>query len=354
MNSQIWTRLATGVGAAATPMGVGAGHQVAMEGGTGVATRSRIATAGHGDTPGSRIAMVGHGGDMPGAPAAMAGRGGDTPGTRAAMVGHTGVAVSSAVVAGNGEFGRVSLWHIFLVESRMECLRLMRSPAFAVPVVLFPLMFYALFGLVLGSRGQVASPEVARHMLATYIAFGCVAPGLFGIGVTVALDRDRGLLELKRALPMPPGVYLAAKLVMAMVFAGVVSILLMVMGATLGTVVLEIAQWTGLLILAVLGVIPFCGLGLLVGTLVKGQAAPAVLNLIYVPMSFLSGLWLPLSVLPHALAQLAPVWPAYHLAKLTQYVLGEGDTSFWPHVLDLVGISVAFFMLARRGLRKVR
>lgn len=168
------------------------------------------------------------------------------------------------------------------------------------------------------------------------------------------MDRDRGLLELKRALPMPPGVYLAAKLVMAMVFAAVVSILLMVMGATLGTVVLEIAQWTGLLILAVLGVIPFCGLGLLVGTLVKGQAAPAVLNLIYVPMSFLSGLWLPLSVLPHALAQLAPVWPAYHLAKLTQYVIGEGDTGFWPHVLNLAGMSVVFFLLARRGLRKVR
>jgi ABC-2 type transport system permease protein len=141
---------------------------------------------------------------------------------------------------------------------------------------------------------------------------------------------------------------------MAMVFAAVVSMLLMVMGATLGTVVLEIAQWTGLLILAVLGVIPFCGLGLLVGTLVKGQAAPAVLNLIYVPMSFLSGLWMPLSVLPHALARLAPVWPAYHLAGLTQYAVGEGDAGFWPHVLSLAGMSVVFFLLARRGLRKVR
>jgi ABC-2 type transport system permease protein len=233
-------------------------------------------------------------------------------------------------------------------------LRLLRTPAFAVPVVLFPLMFYGLFGLVLGSHGQQVSPEVSRHMLATFIAFGCVAPGLFGIGVTIAMDRDRGLLELKRALPMPPGIYLAAKMVVAMVFAAVVSILLMVMGATLGTVVLEIAQWTGLLILAVLGVVPFCGLGLLVGTLVKGQAAPAVLNLIYVPMSVLSGLWMPLSILPQALAQSAPVWPAYHLAKLTDYVVGVGGVGFWSHALDLSGMSVVFFFLARRGLRKVR
>ncbi|MDB6013370.1 MAG: hypothetical protein JWL65_5620 [Gammaproteobacteria bacterium] len=55
-------------------------------------------------------------------------------------------------------------------------------------------------------------------------------------------------------------IYLAAKLVTAMVFAAVVSILLMFLGATVGKVVLELAQWTGLFILAALGVIPFSGL----------------------------------------------------------------------------------------------
>lgn len=248
----------------------------------------------------------------------------------------------------------VSTWRIFLVEARMECLRLARSPSFAVPIILFPLMFYALFGLVLGGHGHADVPGAAAHMLANYIAFGCVAPGLFGIGVTVALDRDRGLFELKRALPMPAGTYLAAKLVTAMVFAAVVSLLLMLLGATVGKVVLGVAQWAGLFILAILGVIPFSGIGLAVGALVKGQAAPAVLNLIYVPMSFLSGLWMPLSVLPHAVAQVAPVWPAYHLARLAQYAVGEGGGEFLPHVLDLAGMSVLFFLVSRRALRKVR
>ena len=273
---------------------------------------------------------------------------------RPAFADASGAAAVGGADVGADDFGSVSMWRIFLMEARMECLRLMRSPAFAVPVVLFPLMFYALFGLVLGKHGPGADPAAARHMLATYIVFGCVAPGLFGIGVTVALDRDRGLLELKRALPMPPGMYLAAKLVTAMLFATVVSVLLMLLGATVGQVVLEIAQWAGLLILSVLGAIPFCGLGLMVGAAVKGQAAPAVLNLIYVPMSFLSGLWLPLSILPHTLTQLAPIWPAYHLAQLTPFVLGEGAAGFWIHVLTLVGMSAVFFVLARRGLRKVR
>lgn len=248
----------------------------------------------------------------------------------------------------------VATLRILLIEARMECLRLLRSPSFTVPIVLFPLMFYALFGLVLGGGHGVSDPGVARHMLATYIAFGCVAPGLFGIGVTVALDRDRGLLELKRALPMPAGTYLGAKLVTAVIFAAVVSLLLMLLGATLGKVVLERAQWAGLFVLAVLGVIPFCGLGLLVGSLAKGQAAAAILNLIYVPMSFLSGLWIPLSVLPHVLTQLAPAWPAYHLAQLAGYAVGERGGDFLFHVLDLAGMGVVFFAVSRRALRQVR
>ena len=248
---------------------------------------------------------------------------------------------------------RVSVLRVFLVETRMECIRLLRSPAFAVPIILFPLMFYGLFGLMLGNHGSATNPDAARYSLATFMAFGAIAPGLFGIGITVALDRDRGLLQLKRALPMPPGIYLAAKLVTSMVFVAVVSIALMLMASIIGKVVLELVQWVSLFILAVLGVIPFCGLGLMVGTLVKGQAAPAILNLIYVPMSFLAGIWVPLSVLPHFLAQLAPVWPAYHLTKLAQAVVGTGSTDLLPHVLDLVGMAALFFAVARRALRKL-
>jgi putative Mn2+ efflux pump MntP len=74
-------------------------------------------------------------------------------------------------------------------------------------------------------------------------------------GASVALDGVS--LNIERGQVW---IYLAAKLVTAMVFAAVVSILLMFIGATVGKVVLELAQWTGLFILAVLGVIPFSGL----------------------------------------------------------------------------------------------
>jgi ABC-2 type transport system permease protein len=236
---------------------------------------------------------------------------------------------------------------MLLCETRMEWLRLLRAPAFSVPTLVFPLMFYLLFGVALGAR----EPGTARHVLAALSAFGVMSPGLFGVGVTLAMDRERGLLELKRALPMPPGVYLGAKLIMAVLFACLVEIMMIFLAMMLGHVALTPLQWGELLFLAASGVLPFCALGLWVGTLARGQGAVAVLNLIYLPMSFLSGLWIPLSLLPQVLVQLAPLWPAYHLGQLALEVVGSGGKGeSLGHVLFLVALTGACLFLASRRL----
>ena len=48
-------------------------------------------------------------------------------------------------------------------------------------------------------------------MLGGYAVFGLVGAALFGIGVSTAADLSAGWLELKRASPMNPLAYLAAK-----------------------------------------------------------------------------------------------------------------------------------------------
>ncbi len=250
--------------------------------------------------------------------------------------------------------GGVSMLRILWLETRTEYLRLLRTPSFSVPIIGFPLLFYVLFGVMLSPPR--AGGAVGQAILGAFVVFGVMAPGLFGLGVTLAIDRDRGLLALKRALPMPAGTYLAAKLIMAMFFAVIVSVLLMLLAATLGHVALGILEVCELLALSALGVVPFCGLGLLIGTLTKGQAAPAVINLIYLPMSFLSGVLLPLTVLPRFIARLAPAWPAYQLDQLALAVVSRG--SEWSaglaarHALVLAGMTALFFVIARRRLER--
>lgn len=239
----------------------------------------------------------------------------------------------------------------YLLEARYEFLRLLRTPSFALPTILFPSMFYLLFGVALSS--SVHGIDAAKYLLATYSVFGVMAPGLFGFGVVVAMEREQGLLTLKRALPMPPGAYLFAKMAMAMLFAALITLLLMALAAGLGHVRMPLQNWLGLMCVDVVGVLPFCALGLFVGTLVGGQGAPAVVNLIYLPMSFLSGLWIPLPMLPKFLQQIAPLWPSTHLGQIALSVSGMGgDGRIVLHAAVLAGLTAVFFLIARRRLAR--
>lgn len=238
----------------------------------------------------------------------------------------------------------------YLQEARSEILRYLRNPGFLLPIILLPTVFYLMFGILLGSHN--VADNAAGHLLASYSTFGVMAPGLFGFGVSLALERESGLLTLKRALPMPPGAYLLGKMLMAMCVAVVVGALLLAMAIGMAHVPLSAAQVVGLLATDVLGVLPFCALGLLVGTVLKGQGAPGLLNMIYLPMAFLSGLWFPLQIMPKVLQQLAPIWPSYHLNALAMAAVGLSDAPRLPHVLVLAGCTVAFLWLAARRLRR--
>ena len=234
----------------------------------------------------------------------------------------------------------------YIAEARSECLRYLRAPGFILPMLLFSTVFYLMFGVLLNHG------DASRYLLASYSAFGIIGPGLFGFGVSLAIERDGGLLTLKRALPMPPGAYLLGKMAMAMLAATVVTVLLLLIGVLLAHVVLGWQQMVALMLCGMFGVLPFCALGMLVGTLIKGQGAPGLLNLVYLPMAFLSGLWLPLSMLPPVLQKLAPVWPSYHLNQLTLAAVGMNHGALLPHVLVLAGYTVVFLSVAVRRLRR--
>lgn len=242
-----------------------------------------------------------------------------------------------------------SPWRCYVLEARYELLRQLREPAFVLPTLLFPTAFYLLFGVLL-SRSAAA----AEYMLAGYGVFGIMGAALFGFGAGIAHERERGLLRLKRALPAPPGAWLLAKMVAAMAFAAVISLLLAVLAATLGEVALAPWQWLLLFAVNVLGVLPFCALGLYIGSLVGGNAAVALVNILFLPMAFLSGLWMPLSVLPDIFTRLAPVWPAYHLGQVAMKVVGhDAGGSLWLHLGVLAVVTGVFFVLARRRLAVV-
>jgi ABC-2 type transport system permease protein len=237
----------------------------------------------------------------------------------------------------------------YALETRSEFLRILRNPGAAIPMLAFPAMFYAFFGIML-AKGEHGMGQ-SIYALAGLGSFGVISPGLAGFGAGFAIDRGFGWLQLKRATPMPAAAYLLAKLGMSMLFAAIITLMLSGMAAGLVHVQLGASQWTQLFITLVLGSVPFCALGLAVGAWAKPTSAPAIVNAIYLPMSFLSGLWMPLQFLPKAVQDIAQVLPAYHLGQLAYAAVGVSQISLWPHVLALAGFTVGFLLLAARGYR---
>jgi ABC-2 type transport system permease protein len=225
--------------------------------------------------------------------------------------------------------------HVLRQEIRYEFLKMLRMRVFSLSVVGFPVMFYLLFGVA--NRHT----EFARYLLASYSCFGMVGASLFGLGAGIAGERVQGWLELKQASPMPRLAYLVAKTVSCAGFAMLIVALLITIGLTLGGVTMSVAEGAKLIGITLAGAIPFASMGLLLALLMPANAAPGVINLIYLPMSFCSGLWMPLSMLPHWMQKIAPALPTYHYAQLALNIFGyaRSGTGMLAHWEALLGFT---------------
>lgn len=239
----------------------------------------------------------------------------------------------------------------FFTEAKYETLRMLRSPAFAVPFLCLPVALYLLFAVLLFGAALRSDPKGALYVFAGFDVFGVMGPGLFGFGVVVAMEREQGLLSLKRALPMPPAAYLVAKLAMAMLFGAIVTVTMIAAALTLGHLPLSPGQCASIAAINLLGALPFCSMGLFIGTRTSGKAAPAVGNIIYLAMIYLSGIMFPL---PKSMESSAVIWPAFYLDQLIFRALGApSHGSPWLHVAVLAGVTVLFTALSVRRLARV-
>jgi len=246
-----------------------------------------------------------------------------------------------------------SLPRIFALEAKYEFLKLLRMPAYAIPTVTFPLLFYVFFGLAFGSGRMAGLVSMPTYLLGTYGAFGVIGASLFGFGVGVAIERGQGWMLLKRATPMPPLAYFTAKIFMALTFSLIVVLGLFTLGALFGGVVMPTLTWISLAAVLVAGALPFCAFGLALGYLCGPNSAPAIVNLLYLPMAFLSGLWIPIQVLPRILQKLAPMLPPYHFSQLALAQVGAASgPAAWVSILYLVVFTAASLGLAYIAFRR--
>jgi ABC-2 type transport system permease protein len=262
---------------------------------------------------------------------------------------------NQTLIAGREPLPLARVFRAYLQEAKFETLAALRTPGFALPFIAVPVAIYFLFGVVIAGGGGATSelgPGIANYLFAGFAVLAAAMPGIF-TGVTVATEREGNLMKLKRALPLPPGATIVAKVVMATGVAAIAVTLVTVAALFADKITLSIGQVAIVWAVLIVGTIPFCAMGLLLGTFGSASAAPAWGNLVFLPMMWLSGLFIPL---PDSLEKWVIVWPTFHLDQLALGLAGVEQFTFIPPAIAaavLAGVTVVCGGLAIRRLARV-
>lgn len=234
---------------------------------------------------------------------------------------------------------------LFELYTRIQWLQLVRVPAFVVPTLAFPAMFFTLFDL----NYARAHPNIAGFLMLSYVAFAIVGVTLFQFGVGIANERATPWERYLRTLPAPLSVRFGSRVTVAGLF-GLVAASFVVVIATLTTGVhFTLWQWATIAACTLAGGAVFTLFGLAIGYWCSPKAALPIANLCYLLLSFAGGLWMPPSELPNFAQAVSPYTPTRQFAEL----LWNAPSGFSAHaLLGLACFGLAFAVLAAIGYRR--
>jgi ABC-2 type transport system permease protein len=256
--------------------------------------------------------------------------------------------MSAAVTMDVAPIGRM-----LYLQTKAQLLSRLRTPAFSVLSLGLPVMFFALFNAIFGSQRQTAGVSAGEYILVSYATYAVANVMVFNFGIGVANERSRKLDLLQRAMPLPPAVAALAQVLFALIFALVALLILFAYAYVVGGIRLGATTWLDLIWRLMLGSLPMLGLGMAIGYGTSANSAPAIVNAIYLPMSFLSGIFIPFNILPSFIQKIGQVLPTYHYAQLGWNVLGPGvaNEGTLTALLWLAGWSVVLLAAAMRMYR---
>jgi imidazolonepropionase-like amidohydrolase/ABC-type multidrug transport system permease subunit len=188
----------------------------------------------------------------------------------------------------------------------------------------FPLGFLLLFGFVM-ARGD---GRVMAYMMPGLLTTTLMSGALFGVALPLVQQRETGLLRRLRVTPV-----LAASVVIAhgitAIMTGLISLFVLMWLARAIFGMQLVGSWPELIGVYLCGAIALVPIGLLVGSAARDiRTAPAISNLLFFPLMFLSGSAMPFAMLPDGVKRFARVLPTTYLNESYAGVIVRGE-SLW-------------------------
>ena len=233
--------------------------------------------------------------------------------------------------------------------TRYELLRTFRNRRFFFFSLGFPLvLYYAIAGPNRNSESLGGSGISAPlYFMVGLAAFGTMN-AVLGSGARIAAERSVGWNRQLRLTPLRPRTYFGAKVLTAYAMAMVTIVLLFLAGISLG-VRLSAGSWVAMTALMLVGLIPFAGLGILMGHLVSPDSVGPIMGGVTGLLALLGGVWFPIT--SGAMQKVAETLPSYWLVQASHVGLGGRAWGVTGWVVIAIW-SVAAGVLAGQAYRR--
>lgn len=216
-------------------------------------------------------------------------------------------------------------------------------------VLIYPVLMLVIFGSMYGDQ---VDPETGKRFIVTYVPALCVlnviSVALFTLSINMITHRENGTLRRYRVTPIRSSAVLLSHSIqgLLLVFAGALEIILV--AKLIWDIEISPSALITLLGCLLFGCIAFFGLGFAMSGLANNPgAASGLAMIIFFPMLFLSGVTMPVKLLPQVMQSISEWLPMTYMVKLAQGVWqGTALSSFGMEFAVLGGSAIIFTGLA--------
>jgi ABC-2 type transport system permease protein len=217
-----------------------------------------------------------------------------------------------------------------LTALKLEVRRLTRNRRTVIISIVLPVVFFLLFGVGKSYDSlRYGHGNYGAEVLISVALYGAVLATTF-CGAMVSIERAQGWSRQLRLTPLSPVAYIIIKILTALVLGLCSVVAVYVAGIVSHKPSMSVGLWIATGVSVWIGSLLFAAFGLFLGYLLPAENVMQLIGLILALLSFIGGLFIPVSQYPHAIQEIAKWTPLYGLNELVHTpVLGNGVDWTW-------------------------
>ncbi|MDC7772476.1 ABC transporter permease [Priestia megaterium] len=229
----------------------------------------------------------------------------------------------------------------FLKLLEIDLKRTVRDLRYTIFIIILPVVFYLTYTQLFNSSAQMHGTTWANYSMVSLAAFGVIGNAITFLGTKLAHEKGNKWYSFLKVSPIPEYLYNVSRVITLCILSAAIILILFAVGYGVEGVRLPASQWISIFLVLLLGSVVFASLALIIGCF-KSAAQP-IGTMLYLILSFIGGLWMPVEAMPSLMQNIAKFTPTYHYAKLAWDILG--NKAFPMSSLLILVIYTIFFLL---------